>query len=139
MRVNVSFSQLSSCIQRTVKILIEEKLGRLQKKRNPDWFYSFQSQMPSFLFFIFLVIQISISWISESVQYMWVSQHRARLINLIEIVPCKPRISVPAVPGISFSFQSHYHRWSLCVKVRCALIEEMRNRQDLLISRSFRE
>lgn len=42
---------------------------------------------------------------------------------------------MPAVSGTSlslFSFQSQYHRWSLCVKVKGTLIEETRNHQDLL-------
>lgn len=118
-------------IQRTIKILTEEKPGRIQKERSPDWSHTFHTARP--LWFC----------TSESVQYMGVSSRRSRLVRPKSNNYHKPGTLVPAVPGASFSFslfssKCQYHRWSLCVKVRCTLIEEMRNSKDLA-SRSFRE
>ena len=65
-------------IQRTIKILMEEKPGRIQKERSPDWSHSFHTPRPSWF------------CTSESVQYMRVSSRRARLVSSMGITTINP-------------------------------------------------
>lgn len=82
-------------IQRTIKILMEEKPGRIQKERSPDWSHSFHTPRPSWF------------CTSESVQYMGVSSRRSRLVSPTGITPTSPGPwgqQCPVLPFLSLYF-----------------------------------